>query len=363
MKWSLYLGKYWGIKVFIHWTFLILIGWIAISGANQGQNVNDILLTLLFVLTLFFCVTLHEFGHALAAKRFNYKTRDITLLPIGGLARLESMPANPKQELIVALAGPAVNLVISGLLLTILELTNGIPSGSALAPVSGANFFFLLMVVNFLLAIFNLIPAFPMDGGRVLRALLTFNMPRERATRIATSIGQLLAIVFVFWGLFFNPFLIVIGIFVYLGAQAEMVFTQSNSILHGHTVGDIIMHDFHSLHVDDTISRAVEKLLDSDAKDFAVMDGADMVGTLNRSEIIKAVAQHDVETTVGKIMNTELKTITPDTPLEKIYNEQQNTTNSLMPVVQNSRIIGVLDLENVMEFILVKKALAKSRGI
>ena len=220
MKWSLYIGKPAGIKVFIHWTFILLVVWLSWMHLRQGHGLNEILMGLFFLIFLFACVTLHEFGHALAARKYGIDTQDINLLPIGGVARLECMPEDPKQELVVAAAVPAVNVAIAIVLFSLLLITDQGQIDIS-HHVTGSNFLSDLLIINIILVAFNLIPAFPMDGGRMLRAFLAFRMKRAKATQIAASVGQLLAIVFTMFGLFYNPFLLFIGVFVFLGAGAE----------------------------------------------------------------------------------------------------------------------------------------------
>jgi Zn-dependent protease len=216
----------------MHATFLILIGFLALSYWSVGQSVEAVLAGVGFILALFGCVLLHEYGHALTARRFGIKTRDITLLPIGGVARLERMPDDPRQELWVALMGPAVNVVIAALLFVWLSLTSGIQPITELGIASG-GFLERLMVINIFLVAFNMLPAFPMDGGRVLRALLALRLEYTRATQIAASLGQLMAILFGFVGLLYNPFLIFIAFFVWIGAAQEASMVQMKAALGG----------------------------------------------------------------------------------------------------------------------------------
>jgi Zn-dependent protease len=220
MGWSWRIGRVKGIDVDIHVTFLIFLAWIAFSNYRASGDLTYVASGLLFTLALFGIVVLHELGHALAARRYGIRTRAITLLPIGGVASLERMPRKPRQELVVALAGPAVNVVLAAAIYVLLNL------GAGLAPVSdvfraGTSFLSQLFWVNVSLAIFNLIPAFPMDGGRVLRALLAMRLGHARATQVAAMIGQLMAIVFLFLGIFTNPMLIFIAMFVWFGAASE----------------------------------------------------------------------------------------------------------------------------------------------
>ncbi|MCL4176967.1 MAG: site-2 protease family protein [Verrucomicrobia bacterium] len=230
MKWSLKLGKLLGIDVYVHFTFLLLLAFLGFYYWRATQNVDAALRGVAFIVALFGCVVLHELGHALMAGRYGIKTRDITLLPIGGIARLEKMPENPLQELWVALAGPAVNVVIAAVLLVGLAATGGFTPLEEISATGGA-FWQRLMVLNIVLVAFNLLPAFPMDGGRVLRARLAMRLGRRRATAIAANVGQGMAILFGIIGFFYNPFLIFIGIFVYLGAQAEAGMVEMQSAL------------------------------------------------------------------------------------------------------------------------------------
>ncbi len=356
MKWSLSLGRVSGIQVYIHWTFLILVGWIVLQNASRGQSVDQILLAVAFLLAIFLCVFLHELGHALAARQYNIKTRDITMLPIGGLARLETIPEEPKQELIVALAGPAVNLVIAAVLGLLVSADPSSVENFDMMTLNGQSFLYTLMVANLVLALFNLIPAFPMDGGRVLRALLSFRLPRPQATRIAAGIGQVLAIGFIFIGLFYNPFLLLIGFFIFLGAQAESNFAQTRSLLQGYRVEDVVMTRYQTLHPDDEIGRAVDLLLDGQATAFLVESEEVVQGSLSRKEMIKALATYGKSARIGDVMRTEVRQLRAEEPLEKVYQYFQEQRDALLPVVKQGRLIGVLDKENIHEFIMVQNA-------
>jgi Zn-dependent protease/predicted transcriptional regulator len=360
MKWSLYIGSISGIKIFIHWTFLILLGWIVMLNIIGGRTYTELIFTIIFVFAIFGCVVLHELGHSLAARKYKINTVNITLLPIGGLARLERMPEDPKQELVVAAAGPFVNVIIAGVILLILLASGGMDYYYNFENLTPGNFLYNLLIINIILIVFNLIPAFPMDGGRMFRALLSFKFPRNVATRIAASTGQLIAIVFVVVGLFFNPFLILIGIFVYLGAQAESDFVQSKSVLEGYKVKDALMRNFQTIDQEESLQKAVNVLLDGQAKDFIVMNGNNVAGTLNRNEIIKALVDHDRNINVKEIMNTEIFKLKPDAPLEDVYqNISLGKAVTIMPVMENGNLIGAIDTENIMEFIMVKDAVQK----
>jgi Zn-dependent protease/CBS domain-containing protein len=363
MRGAFKLGNVAGIGIYIHWTFAILIIFIIFSNYQSGNNTQQIAWAVLFVLSIFVTVFLHELGHALAAKRYNIKTKDITMLPIGGLARLESIPEKPFEELVVAIAGPAVNIALAlftGLFITlpntevlVAELSNG---------VNAHNFFLNFLVVNVWLALFNLIPAFPMDGGRVLRALLAMKFERHIATNIAARIGQLLAIGFIFLGFYGNPMLIFIGFFIFLGAQAEAQMVQTKSMLMGYTVKNALIQQYQTIEATEPVSTAVHLLLNSQYKTFLVTQNSYPVGTLNRDDIIRALSQKGDAEPVAFVMDTNLVFIDAHLPLEEAYQQMQQQQANFVLVKENDRFIGIVDNENILEFILVKSALAQKRG-
>ncbi|MEQ9363278.1 MAG: site-2 protease family protein [Leptospirales bacterium] len=246
MKWSLSLGKIAGIRLFVHWTFSILIVYIFFAHYAAGHGLREALWGAAFIIALFACVLLHELGHALTARRFGITTDYITLLPIGGLANMRRMPDRPSEELLVALAGPAVNFAIAGILAVYLAANNAMPGLDSVHThqASPGNFLFNLLAVNVVLAVFNLIPAFPMDGGRALRALLAYRLEKSVATRIAAKTGQILAILFVFVGIFINAWLVFIGIFVYLGASAEASHENVRSVPVHYSADDAAIRRF-----------------------------------------------------------------------------------------------------------------------
>ncbi len=246
MKWSLKVGRILGIDVYLHFTFLLLLGFLGFVTWQSTGSVDAAVNGVVFIATLFGCVLLHEFGHALMARRYGIKTSDITLLPIGGIARLERMPEKPRQELWVALAGPAVNLAIAAFLFVVAGGCGWIRVHPGSQPYQRLRLQ-RLMTVNLVLVAFNLLPAFPMDGGRVLRALLAVRLGRRRATAIAANVGQAMAILFGVVGFFYNPFLIFIAIFVFLGAQAEAGLVEMQSALKGLRVRDAMMTRFRTL--------------------------------------------------------------------------------------------------------------------
>lgn len=358
-KWSLYLGRFSGIKVYIHWTFLILIVWIFIMHSRMGEGWQAGLWGVLFILALFACVVLHEFGHALTAKRYQIATRDITIYPIGGVASLESMPEKPGQELLVAIAGPLVNVVIAGLLFGYMQLVGYTPDWDQLESTTRIRpdmFVLNLFTANLVLVVFNLIPAFPMDGGRILRAILAFKMNRAKATKIAARIGQFLAIVFVFLGFFYNFWLVFIGLFIYLGAGGEAAYESARSLLNGFTVRDALMTRFTTLLPTDELEKAARILLDGQEQEFLIADQEFVMGVLTRKELIRGLSQFGKNSPIANIMRKDFLTVSPDTNLHEVYTAMMNGYGTVYPVIENGRLVGMVDKENISELILIKQA-------
>lgn len=361
MKWSLDLGRIGGIRLMVHWTFIILIGWIFLTHYQMGHTTQQALMAVVFILSLFVCVTLHELGHALTARQFKIITRTITILPIGGLAQMEKLPEKPIQELWVAIAGPLVNVVIAILLFAFLSFSNSLPSTIDMEhmQLDGSAFWFNLFLANIILAVFNLIPAFPMDGGRVLRALLAFKFERAKATRIAASIGQFLAMLFVFFGFFYNIWLVFIGIFIYLGAGAEASHESTKSTLAGHTVKDVLMTQYTSLLPGDTLGRVVQLLLDGQEQEFLVQENDRVEGVITRNELIKGLAEYGKLSPVSNVMIKDYITLNIDMSLQAAYQKLITKRCSMAPVLDKGQVVGIVDRENINELIMVKTALNK----
>lgn len=357
MKWSLKLGRFAGVDVFVHWTFLILLVWIFVGQLGAGQDVAAALRGVSFVLALFGCVILHEFGHALAARRYGIRTRDITLLPIGGVARLERMPENPRHELWVALAGPAVNIVIAAVLFAALAISGGSPQAFELSAAPAGSFAGRLMTLNLFLAVFNLLPAFPMDGGRVLRALLATRLGRLRATQIAANIGQGMAMLLGLFGLLFNPFLVFIAFFVYIGASAEAQMVELTTLIRGLAVRDAMQTRFRTLEPEAPLSTAVAELLSGAQHDFPVIAGGAVAGMLRRRDLVKALSERGSSSTVGEAMNRECFPVQASDALEGAFETLRQKNCSALPVLENGSLVGVLTLENLSELVMVTTAL------
>ena len=356
MKWSWRLGRFAGIDVYMHATFLLLIGWIALSYWFQEQSLAATLAGVGFILVLFACVVLHEYGHALTARRFGIRTRDITLLPIGGLARLERMPEKPAQEFWVALAGPMVNVVLATFLFAWLFLTNRLEPFSSLSVTSG-SFANRLLLANLFLVVFNLLPAFPMDGGRVLRALLATRMEYTRATQTAAGVGQGMAFLFGMVGLFLNPFLLFIAFFVWIGAAQEATSVQMKSSLGGIPVARAMVTDFHALSADEPLSRAVDLILRGSQQDFPVLVDGTVVGVLMKKDLFTALARHGGGMPVSEVMHREFQLVDSHEMLETALQRLQECRCHTMPVLRGGSLVGLLTTENLGEFMMVQAAL------
>ena len=360
MRWSWKVGAIAGIGLYVHATFLLIVGWVGLSSWSQDHSLAAALAAVIFVLALFACVVLHELGHALTARKFGIRTRDITLLPIGGVARLERMPDDPRQELWVALAGPAVNVAIAALLGCWL-LLSGATEWLAGVSLTGGSFLQRMLALNLVLALFNMIPAFPMDGGRVLRALLATRMEYTRATQYAAALGQALAFVFGFVGFFSNPFLLFIALFVWIGAEQETSMVQMRSALGGIPVRQAMVTDFRTLAPHDSLQRAIELILSGSQQDFPVTDDGHVRGVLTRADLMLALAQQ-AGPTVADVMRSEFQVADPSEMLETAFRRLQDCACRVLPVVNRGELVGLLTAENVGEFLMIQAALEKARA-
>lgn len=357
MKWSWKLATVAGIGVYVHVTFVLLLSWLFFADLARGSQLGEALAGAAFLLALFGCVVLHELGHALAAKRYGIQTRDITLLPIGGIARLERMPRNPVKELVIAAAGPAVNVAIAAILFLWLAATGGATPRPPVDLVSGP-FLNRLLVVNVALVLFNLLPAFPMDGGRILRALLATRMSHARATRFAARVGQGMALLFGFVGLFGNPFLLFIALFVWIGAAQEADMAEVHSALGGMPVAEAMLTDFRELRPSDSLDAAIQLVIAGSQRDFPVMEDGRMVGILTRDLLLKVLAERGREARVEDAMQRDVQALETTDMLEGALARLQASGFQTLPVTKKGRLVGLLTLENIGERLRIQQALA-----
>lgn len=363
MNWSWKLIRVGGIDIRMHWTFLLILAWVGFSQLAAGSGISGALFGIGFVLCLFLCVVLHEFGHAIAARSYGISTRDITLLPIGGLARLERMPKEPKQELVVAIAGPLVNVAIAAGLSVGLLAIDGLNRLSATPAVATSTGGFLanLLWVNVALVIFNLLPAFPMDGGRILRAFLAMRFDYVHATRIAASVGQSMAILFGFLGLFVNPFLLFIALFVFIGAEGEARQAQFQDLLVGVPLGRAMMTEFHSLRPDDSLRDAADLLLSGSQTDFPVVDDSGFRGMLRRADLIKGLKDGGPDRRVDEAMTAGTDFARESDALEDTITRMRDSAATAMPVMNDGRIVGLVSMENISELVMLRSAMEGQR--
>lgn len=355
---SLRVFSFKGISVLVHWTFPLLIGWVVVSAVTEGMDLVHVLQQVLYVLVVFCCVVLHEFGHALTALHYGIRTRNILLLPIGGVATLERMPEKPIQELVVTLAGPAVNLAIVLLVgVPFLFVGNGALVANPLETTGLAALAGFLVSVNIGLFLFNLIPAFPMDGGRILRSLLALRMDRVRATRIASTVGKVFAAAFVFAA--FNwqqPMLALIGVFVYFGASAEMRMVTTQRAFSGVQVKEVMRTRFWSMPHDATVEQAAQELLAGGDHVVVVTRVGDFDRLIHRSDIIASVQAGHRTQPLERITGTVPESATPEMDVRVAHEKLSAGQWSLMPVMDQGRLVGVLELENLAEYLELHRA-------
>ncbi|MCF1505350.1 site-2 protease family protein [Afifella sp. H1R] len=365
MSWSFPIGRLFGSEIRIHATFFLLLAWIGFAHYQMGGAAAAID-GVLFILAIFACVVAHEFGHALTARRFGIKTPDITLLPIGGLARLERMPENPREEILVALAGPAVNIVIAAVL--ILALGGAVDTAS-LASLDNPQVSFLarLAGVNLFLALFNLIPAFPMDGGRVLRAALSFKLSRPAATTMAARIGQGVAVGFGFLALYGNPILLLIAAFIFLAGNAEARSVGLEDAARGLRVRDAMISEFESLAPSATLGEAAELLLRTTQHEFPVVDGSGRLrGILTRATLIEKLAAEGPDAPVLHVMTADIPVIAARARLSDALKRLQAGMAPAVGVVEGGislagrteggRFIGYITVDNIDELMMIRGA-------
>jgi len=353
MRWALTIGRFGGTAVKIHVTFLLFLAWIGLS-ALQRQGISAARDSLVFIVLIFFCVVLHEFGHILVARHFGIDTPEVILLPIGGVASMQRLPTKPAQELLVAIAGPAVNVVIGFLIFMLL----GSLDAEQVARLDDPNVSLLgrLAAANIFLAVFNLIPAFPMDGGRVLHALLAMRLGGPRATQIAAMIGQGLAFILGFLGLFGNPLLLFIAIFIYVAASGEAQMSLLQEALRGLSVADVMETRFTSIPIDANLAHAVEALLSTAQREFPVVDTFGRpVGLFVRADILSALSNHDRTASVASFMRSPVESLSLTTPALTALDRLEGPKTSALCVLNvDGTIAGLVDRQAIAELMMIK---------
>jgi len=355
-RWSLRFGRAFGIELYAHVTFLVLIVWSGATSLATGQGLAGAVAGMGFVAAVFAIVILHELGHALAARSFGIPTRDITLYPFGGVASLERMPREPKQELAIAVAGPAVNVALALLFGALsvafgsvpLSFAIGLSPGSVLASLAG---------INVTLAVFNMLPAFPMDGGRVFRAFLALRLDFARATEVAVRLGQFMAVALALVGVLMSPMLMVIGVFVWLGGQAELVATRLRTALEGVPTAWATLTDFPSLGSQQSLAEASRLVLQSGARAIAVLEGGRVIGVVTRQDVIRGLASTGEHGEVASIVRGAIVEATPEEPILDVVERISRAGADLAVVSRDGRLVGVVTLDILENLVLLRGAL------
>jgi Zn-dependent protease/CBS domain-containing protein len=363
MSWSVNIGSIAGTAIRIHVTFLLLLAFYFLQGWAAG-SINDGVNSVVFVVLVFACVLAHEFGHIFTARAFGVETPDVTLLPIGGVARLARIPEKPGQEFLIAIAGPLVNVAIAVALIAVTPTHLNVAHFAAIESPK-VSMIDRLAVVNLFVAAFNMIPAFPMDGGRVLRALLAIRLGHVRATEIAATIGQWAAFALGFIGLLsYNIggfMLIFIALFVYLAAASEAQMVSLRAMSRDVPITAAMVTQFATLTGDEHIDAAVETLLQTSQTEFPVVDGnRRLIGVVGRAEIIRALRELGPAAPVSDVMVKDIPTIERSHRLEEAFRLLQEKSVPAVGVVDFAgRLIGLVTAETVGEMLMVRKALPK----
>ena len=348
--WTWNLGRIAGIAIRAHVTLVLLLVWIAISYAVQGAGLAASAVGIALVIAVFAVIVVHELGHALVARRYGIGTRDIMLLPIGGISSLERMPERPSQELAVALVGPAINLAIAGLLWLGLVVTHGTTDLRAATTIGGA-IATQLMWINVGLAVFNLIPAFPMDGGRGLRALLAMKLGHERATDIAAGLGKVFAVLIGISGLFYNPLLILIAIVVWMGASQERALAHLKATLHGVPVSAAMLTRVAAVSPEQRLEDAAAVMLSRGQSEVPVVDRGVAVGVLTRADVASALEHAGPEATVASAHPHDVVTVTPGEPLDAVLDRLRQSPDAVAVVVDHGTPVGMITAEALAAYV------------
>ena len=355
-RWTLQIGTMFGIPIRVHATFILLLVWFAMWAAAWSRNVPR---EIVLILVLFACVLLHEMGHALMARRFGVATSEIVLYPFGGVARMQSMPSG-WAELAIAVAGPLVNLVLAAICLAVMMAKN-VPLPSLRGSPLQSGLVQQMLLFNGMLLLFNMIPAFPMDGGRVLRAILALGLGQQTATRIASFVGQVLAVGFVVLGFKTGNFILAfIGLFVFLGATQEVAVQKNRTAVAGHTAREAMITQFQTLAPQDTLGRAADLLLATQQHDFPVLDGWNRIaGMMPRARLLEGLARSGRDTAVLDVMQRDPVTVPPEADLESVLQVLQGDPGRPLLVVENGLLRGMITFENLAEFIVLSRQLPR----
>jgi Zn-dependent protease/CBS domain-containing protein len=363
MKWHVKVGQLAGTVIYVHVTFFALLAWIGAVGWMEKHSLAAAAAAIGFTTTLFGCVVLHEFGHAFMARRFGIRTRDIILFPFGGAGRLERIPEVPSQELLIAVAGPAVSIAIALALFGARWLLGSTPPLEEFTT-ADVPFVERLMIINAGLAIFNLLPAFPMDGGRVLRAVLAMRFDYLHATAVAARIGQATAVLFGMVGaLMMNPLLVLIALFVWTAAAGEAGLVRVKWALRGVTAGAAMRTEFGVLAPGDPLELATTVAVRHGQAHLPVLVNGHAVGLLTRSDLMRSLTINAAaDRTVADVMNPRIETVDPAEPLDEVFIRLQQEPGKTLLVVDGGRLVGLLGLDEIVNLLSVRRAAAQRQS-
>lgn len=358
MRWSVPIGRVFGITLRLHVTFLIFLAFIAYGGfADEGLTGAGWAVAMF--IAIFACIALHELGHSVVAQQLGVQVKSITLLPIGGIAALRSIPENPWHEIAITVAGPMVNAAIACALIPF----TGTPSHWFLVamPQDLHGLLLSLTQANITLCLFNLIPAFPMDGGRLLRATLALVLPYRRATTIAATVGQGLAILFILAGFKFSFWLVIVGAFIFMAAEGEDRIVRTRSVLRDLAVEDVMRREFAVLSPTDPVARGMQLIYQTGQDDFPVIQEGQLVGMVTRVSLLQAMSERDADALVGEIMDPDVAVMSPQEKVTRVYEEIVNGGSTSAVVMDGGRLIGMVSPDNINRYLLVQSSIKPPR--
>jgi len=358
MRWTVKIGKIYGIPIKIHMLFIALLVFILYNNTVKAGLEQGLISTFL-VLLIFLFVTLHEFAHSYQAMKYGITVKEIVLLPVGGVAQIEGFPEDPVQEIKVAVAGPLLNFLASGIIFVIFALKSDVHFLVRYS-ITSPDILKSLFWINLILGLFNLIPAFPMDGGRILRGLFALKLPYIKATRIAVSIGQGFAILLGIYGLFMNLWLIVISVFIFIGAGSEEHTLKIKKGLEDVTVSQIMSKNILFLEPDDEIKKGLQYIYRGGVDDFPVIDENKIVGIITKKRLLSAIHEYGLNKKVSEIMESVIDYLSPEDKVSDVYLKLAGTNTKVLPVVDGAKIVGMIGMDNIDRYLGILEQIGRS---
>lgn len=359
-SWSAVLGSIAGIQLEVHVTFVIVLAWVVLAVARRGATTADLVSLVLFVVGIAVSLLLHELGHALMARQFGLKTREISLTPMGGFSNIDEMPETPRVQLLVVLAGPTVTLALAGVGFAVAAATGGISEPRSYDDLS-ASVVSQLAWFNLVMGIYNLLPIFPMDGGRALRAGLARSRPYVRATHLASRVAQLLSIGLALAGLYYGPIFLLTAVWIWMSARREAKDVRTRFALRALEARDVMVPG-PTLNADGTLEEATRVFRKTFQAEFPVMRGTDVVGVLGFKELVDGLEKHGRSALVSTVMRTEFNGVDARMPLEKVLQQMKDSSDPMVMVTRDERYAGVLPRQNLDELIRIARALEENEA-